>query len=128
MRRRGTYSPPHAKHATASWYNRLVLSALLITIAIGGAYASATLIDGRLRIADRALTTFLVCIAAATTGLVLMRTIRPGTINEAASAADAAAAILSVTIVAAAAWRGRRRTFSRLGLHGHSTGSQPQPR
>lgn len=89
-------------------------AAILVGVLVG----AATLIDGRLRIADEAPLTLLVCISGAIAGWALARTVGIG--GEGVGPADIVLPLIGALLIATEAWKGRRRTFSELGLHPHS--------
>ena len=93
--------------------------ALAAAIAVGAVVAGATLVDGRLRIADDARMALLVCISGAIGGWALVDTLT-GLSDDGLDLWDAIGAAAGAVLIATAAWRGRRRTFAELGLTPHS--------
>lgn len=85
---------------------------------VGVAIGVATLVDARLRIADEAPLALLVCVSGAVAGWALLQVL--GVADDAITPAALAVPFLGGLLMAVEAWRGRRRTFSELGLHPHS--------
>jgi membrane associated rhomboid family serine protease len=119
MQRAGSLWRERSIHRAGSWYNRRVLVGLVAAIAIGAVVGVVTLVDGRLRIADEAPLTLLVCVSGAVAGWALMRTLGLAS-DEGVGIADVLGPIVGALLIAYEAWKGRRRTFSELGLHTHS--------
>lgn len=106
-------------HAVATCYNQRVLVGMTAAIAVGLLIGVATLTDGRLRIADEAPLTLLVCLSGAIAGWAIVQTL--GLAGDGSiGIADIAAPLLCTLLIVIEAWKGRRRTFSELGLHPHS--------
>jgi hypothetical protein len=112
--RRFRYTP-----VSDACYNHPVLVGLGIAIGIGVVVGCLTLIDGRLRIADELPLTLLVCVSGAIAGWALVRTVGLSG-DEGIGVADILGPLAGAIAIAIEAWRGRRRTFSELGLHPHS--------
>ena len=85
---------------------------------VGIAVGVVTLVDGRLRIADEAPLTMLVCVSGAVAGWALLQVL--GVADDAVTPANLMVPFLGALLIAVEAWRGRRRTFSELGLRPHS--------
>lgn len=103
----------------ATCYNQRVLVGMTAAIVVGLLIGVATLTDGRLRIADEAPLTLLVCLSGAIAGWAIVQTL--GLAGDGSiGIADIAAPLLCTLLIVTEAWKGRRRTFSELGLHPHS--------
>ena len=92
---------------------------LAAAVGIGVVVGLITLVDGRLRIADETPLTLLVCVSGAIAGWAVVETFGVGK-EGGVSAASIIIPLLGALAIAIEAWRGRRRTFSELGLHTHS--------
>lgn len=103
----------------ATCYNQRVLVGMTAAIVVGLVIGIATLTDGRLRIADEAPLTLLVCLSGAIAGWAIVQTLGLAGDGQ-LGVADVAAPLLCTLLIVTEAWKGRRRTFSELGLHPHS--------
>jgi hypothetical protein len=100
-------------------YNRRVLVGMTAAIAVGLIVGIVTLADGRLRIADEAPLTLLVCLSGAIAGWAIVQTL--GLAGDGhVGVADVVVPLACTLLIVSEAWKGRRRTFSELGLHPHS--------
>ncbi|MBO9533506.1 MAG: hypothetical protein J7513_11075 [Solirubrobacteraceae bacterium] len=94
------------------------MTAFGAAVVIGVIVGALTLPDGRLRIADEAPLTLLVCASGAIAGWALVQTF--GLAGDSVDLAGIVGPLAGAIAIAVLAWRGRRRTFSELGLHPHS--------
>lgn len=94
-----------------------MLVAFGLTIAIGLAVAMLSASSARLRIADDLAVAALVCVSGAVAGWAGVGTFT-GAGSEEPLGWDALAALVGAVAMAAAAWRGRQRTFEELAAQG----------
>lgn len=115
----GTTHPQHwiARHGAC--YNGRVLVGMTAAIIVGLAVGIVTLADGRLRIADEAPLTLLVCLSGAIAGWAIVQTLGLAGDGQ-VGIADVVVPLACTLLIVSEAWKGRRRTFSELGLHPHS--------
>lgn len=105
--------------ARNAWYNGVMFVALAVAVTVGVIVALATIADQRLRITDDPRLALLVCVSGAITGWALVDTIT-GLSADGLDLWDVVGAATGAAALAVTAWRGRRRTFSELGLKAHS--------